>query len=108
MDLEAPRDEVLTQKTKQTLAFLLHGYGLVCPVFMSDAQFPSGQWFGFYTYHGRAKRYLMDLILEFKHGKMTGEGADGIGLFVISGRDFTGQRRVFVGQTIRGPACGGL
>jgi len=27
----------------------------------------------------------MDLILEFNGGKMTGEGADGIGLFVISG-----------------------
>lgn len=27
----------------------------------------------------------MDLILEFKKGRMTGEGADGIGSFVISG-----------------------
>ena len=27
----------------------------------------------------------MDLMLEFKNGAMTGEGADGIGLFVISG-----------------------
>ena len=27
----------------------------------------------------------MDLVLEFKNGVMTGEGADGIGLFVISG-----------------------
>jgi len=27
----------------------------------------------------------MDLILDFKNGVMTGEGADGIGLFVISG-----------------------
>jgi hypothetical protein len=53
---------------------------------MSDAQFPSGQWFGFYTYHGYSKQYLMDLILEFNDGKMTGEGADGIGQFVISGK----------------------
>jgi hypothetical protein len=27
----------------------------------------------------------MDLVLEFKNGEMTGEGADGIGLFIISG-----------------------
>ena len=27
----------------------------------------------------------MDLVLEFKNGNMTGEGADGIGFFVISG-----------------------
>jgi hypothetical protein len=52
---------------------------------MSNHQFPSGQWVGFYTYAGRTRKYLMDLILEFKGGKMTGEGADGIGLFVISG-----------------------
>lgn len=52
---------------------------------MSDRQFPSGQWVGFYTYTGSARRYLMDLILEFKNGIMTGEGADGIGFFVISG-----------------------
>ena len=52
---------------------------------MIDQQFPSGQWVGFYTYAGRTRKYLMDLVLEFKHGKMTGEGADGIGLFVISG-----------------------
>lgn len=52
---------------------------------MSDHQFPSGQWVGFYTYAGQAWKYLMDLVLEFRNGKMTGEGADGIGLFVISG-----------------------
>jgi len=27
----------------------------------------------------------MDLVLEFRAGKMSGEGADGIGLFIISG-----------------------
>lgn len=27
----------------------------------------------------------MDLILEFKDGRITGEGSDGIGLFVIAG-----------------------
>ena len=52
---------------------------------MSGHQFPSGQWVGFYTYAGRTRKYLMDLVLEFKNGIMTGEGADGIGVFVISG-----------------------
>jgi len=47
--------------------------------------FPSGPWVGFYTYSGHSKKYMMDLVLEFKRGKMTGDGADGIGLFVISG-----------------------
>ena len=28
---------------------------------------------------------MMDLVLEFKRGKMAGDGADGIGHFVISG-----------------------
>ena len=28
----------------------------------------------------------MDLVLEFRNGTITGEGADGIGLFVIDGR----------------------
>jgi hypothetical protein len=47
--------------------------------------FPSGQWVGFYTYSGHAAQFLMDLILEFKQGVISGEGHDGIGGFVISG-----------------------
>lgn len=53
---------------------------------MSAYQFPSGPWVGFYTYATLTRKYLMDLILEFKNGVMTGEGADGIGNFVISGK----------------------
>jgi hypothetical protein len=52
---------------------------------MSDHQFPSGQWVGYYTYAGRTRKYFMDLVLEFKNERMTGEGTDGIGVFVISG-----------------------
>jgi hypothetical protein len=52
---------------------------------MSQFQFPSGQWVGFYTYARGSRKHLMDLILEFKNGVMKGEGADCIGLFVISG-----------------------
>ena len=53
---------------------------------MSDANFPSGQWVGFYVYSNRSRRYLMDLVLEFRNGIISGEGADGIGEFGIDGR----------------------
>jgi hypothetical protein len=52
---------------------------------MSNHQFPSGEWVGFYTYAGHSKKFMMDLVLEFKNGRITGEGADGIGMFIISG-----------------------
>jgi hypothetical protein len=47
--------------------------------------FPSGEWVGFYTYRDTDRRFLMDLRLEFKGGSISGDGADGIGEFVISG-----------------------
>jgi hypothetical protein len=53
---------------------------------MSEAQFQSGQWVGFYTYSNETKRYLMDLILQFRDGTISGEGSDGLGLFGIDGR----------------------
>lgn len=53
---------------------------------MSDPSFPSGPWIGFYTYPEQRSRYLMDLLLEFRSGVISGEGADGIGPFGICGR----------------------
>ena len=55
---------------------------------MSDVHFPSGQWVGFYTYASSSKRFLMDLVLEFRDGRISGEGADGIGFFGIDGHYF--------------------
>jgi hypothetical protein len=52
---------------------------------MAKAQFPSGPWVGFYTYHGHSQRALMDLNLRFRDGKIEGDGADGINTFVIAG-----------------------
>ena len=49
------------------------------------AHFPSGEWVGFYVYSGHPRRYLMDLILEFRGGIISGEGSDGIGSFAIDG-----------------------
>jgi hypothetical protein len=52
---------------------------------MSDYQFPSGPWVGFYTYLNKPRKHMMDLVLEFKNSLITGDGADGVGFFVISG-----------------------
>lgn len=53
---------------------------------MASSLFPSGQWVGFYTYSGKSRKFLMDLGLEFAKGRIHGEGADGVGFFVITGR----------------------
>jgi hypothetical protein len=52
---------------------------------MSERHFPSGPWVGFYTHSGMSKKFMMDLVLEFKSGVMRGDGADGIGFFSIMG-----------------------
>lgn len=54
------------------------------------SEFPSGQWVGFYTYAGRTRKHLMDLVLEINNGVMKGDGADGIGFFTIS-RNYSSQ-----------------
>ena len=53
---------------------------------MSDDQFPSGPWRGFYIYGGNKGRHRMDLALDFGNGTITGEGNDDIGAFIIRGR----------------------
>jgi hypothetical protein len=53
---------------------------------MNNDLFPSGPWIGFYTYSGSPRRHRMDLALEFGKGRITGEGHDDIGAFIISGR----------------------
>ena len=62
---------------------------------MSDAHFPSGQWIGFYTYAQDRTRYLMALLLEFRDGRISGEGADGIGFFGIDGRYYPKESEAF-------------
>ena len=51
----------------------------------SDSAFPSGRWTGFYTYQAHPEKYRTDLILEFGSGRITGEGNDSVGPFVVSG-----------------------
>ena len=52
---------------------------------MSDEQFPSGPWTGFYNY-GPGQRHRMDLHLNFTNGSLGGDGNDDVGAFLIKGR----------------------
>ena len=52
---------------------------------MSEPNFPSGPWVGFYNYQPGDK-HRMDLQLSFANGVVTGTGNDDIGPFVINGR----------------------
>jgi hypothetical protein len=51
---------------------------------MTNEQFPSGPWIGFYTYYP-GDRHRMDLHLTFANGSMSGDGNDDIGRFLIKG-----------------------
>ena len=53
---------------------------------MSESDFPSGPWVGFYTYSAAHDKHRMDLGLDFANGRVSGEGNDDVGAFVISGR----------------------
>ena len=52
---------------------------------MSDDQFPSGPWTGFYNYVPGDK-HRMDLHLSFSDGSVAGDGNDDVGRFLIRGR----------------------
>jgi hypothetical protein len=52
---------------------------------MSANEFPSGPWTGWFTYSHSSGRWRTDLILTFENGRMTGEGNDSVGPFVIAG-----------------------
>ena len=74
---------------------------------MDSKGFPSGEWVGFYTYSGRTRKHRMDLILDFNNGRISGEGMDDIGEFLITGtyspktmecswsKDYIGRHTVF-------------
>ena len=52
---------------------------------MSDERFPSGPWTGFYNYSPQDK-HRMDLDLTFAAGRMSGDGNDDVGRFMIRGQ----------------------
>jgi hypothetical protein len=51
---------------------------------MSDTQFSIRSMGRFLHLFWPIQEYLVDFVLEFQNGVMTGEGAEGIGFFVIS------------------------
>ena len=53
---------------------------------VSEKEFPSGPWVGFYTYSGAHDKHRMDLGLTFASGRISGGGNDDIGPFIIAGR----------------------
>jgi len=52
----------------------------------TDPRFPSGPWTGFFLQRAVPGRHKMEPILTFYHGKLTGEGRDWVGQFIIRGR----------------------
>ena len=52
---------------------------------MSTLGFPSGPWTGYFTYLSIGRKHGMDLTLSFDGGRISGDGADAVGLFVIAG-----------------------
>jgi hypothetical protein len=52
---------------------------------VNDELFPSGPWVGFYNYSPK-ENHRMDLNLAFAGGKVTGDGNDDVGRFIIKGQ----------------------
>jgi hypothetical protein len=52
----------------------------------TDPRFPTGRWTGFFLQPVLPGRHLMELLLTFQHGEITGEGRDWVGPFVLRGR----------------------
>lgn len=56
------------------------------PAVETDPRFPSGKWAGFFLQRIHPGRNMMDLLLTFQGGALTGEGRDWVGHFIIRGR----------------------
>jgi hypothetical protein len=56
------------------------------PALETDPRFPSGPWIGFFLQPNLPGRHLMELRLTFQGGRMTGEGRDWVGRFLVAGR----------------------
>ncbi len=53
---------------------------------MSEIDFPSGPWTGFYNYGRGVREHRMDLVLTFADHTVSGEGSDDIARFIVTGR----------------------
>jgi hypothetical protein len=61
---------------------------------VSESDFPSGPWTGFYNYRP-GDRHRMQLHLTFAQGRISGNGVDDIGRFLIRGRYDTQSRECY-------------
>jgi hypothetical protein len=52
----------------------------------TDERFPTGPWTGYFLQPGFPNQFRMKLALTFQNGRMTGDGSDYVGPFLISGR----------------------
>jgi len=52
---------------------------------MSEINFPTGPWRGFYNYQAGGNKHRMDLILTFSKSSISGSGSDDVGKFEING-----------------------
>ncbi len=68
---------------------------------VSEDLFPSGPWTGFYNYEPTDK-HRMDLDLTFAEGKLTGDGNDDLGRFLIRGRYDASERECYWTKTYPG------
>lgn len=59
---------------------------------MASALFPSGDWYGFYTYQRHPGRHPMDIRFTFEDGRISASGGDPVGEFVLTG-DYCEQSR---------------
>ena len=67
-----------------------------------DNLFPSGPWTGFYNYSGPEDRHRMDLRLRFASGRLSGDGTDDIGPFLVQGGYDTAKREAWWTKTYLG------
>jgi hypothetical protein len=52
----------------------------------TDPRFPSGRWTGFFLQKELPGRHLMELLMTFRQGTLTGEGRDWVGPFTLRGQ----------------------
>ena len=64
--------------------------------------FPSGTWTGFYNYSSERIKWRQELALSFAKARITGEGKDNVGPFIIAGRYDTRNRECYWTKTYVG------
>jgi hypothetical protein len=50
-----------------------------------NAQLINGEWEGFYNYTFNSSKHTMEMTLNFNNGKVSGNGADDVGVFSFNG-----------------------